>query len=115
MCIRDSYETILKAREGDPEAVNAVLIQTLEDAVQLSDTLLRRLHLAAAGGVLPLTAVLVLCHQQLHKPGLMLGGVAGDFPQIFRHARRQKGLLISNSKPSHWDIAFLILCCQKYT
>lgn len=26
-----------------------------------------------------------------------------------------KMLLISNSKPSHWDIAFLILCCQKYT
>lgn len=25
-----------------------------------------------------------------------------------------KMLLISNSKPSHWDIAFLILCCQKY-
>lgn len=23
-----------------------------------------------------------------------------------------KMLLISNSKPSHWDIAFLILCCQ---
>ena len=38
-------------------ATHAVLIQTLEDAVQLPDALLCRLQLPAAGGVLPLAAV----------------------------------------------------------
>jgi hypothetical protein len=57
-----------------------IFIQPLEDGGEFRNPFFCRFQLFLLCGVAAFAPVLGLVGQQLHKPGFVPGGVAGDFP-----------------------------------